>query len=85
MGQKEQLQKEIDRLERYAKFYLNILLALLSGLTGIIYKILIQGNISKNLIILGITGIIAVVFVMIKIKIIDKKENILLDKLGKEE
>ena len=85
MGQKEQLQKEIDRLERYAKFYLNILLALLSGLIGIIYKILIQGNISKNLIILGITGIIAVVFVMIKIKIIDKKENILLDKLGKEE
>jgi hypothetical protein len=40
MAKKETLQKEIDRLERYAKFYLNMLLAILSGIVWSIYIIL---------------------------------------------
>jgi len=40
MGKKEKYQKEIERLERYAKFYLNMLLAILSGIVWSIYAIL---------------------------------------------
>lgn len=84
MGKKEKLQKEIDRLERYAKFYLNILLALLTGLTGIVYSIIVKQTTSVGLVVIGIAGVVVVVFVAIRIKKIDKNENELLKQLEKE-
>ncbi len=84
MGKKEKLQKEIDRLERYAKFYLNILLALLTGLTGIVYSIIVKQTTNVGLVAIGIAGVVVVVFVAIRIKKIDKNENELLKQLEKE-
>ena len=79
MGVKEQLQKEIDRLERYAKFYLNILLALLTGLTGLAYNLIHSKILDNASIIFTIGGILAILFVIYKINKIDKKENELLE------
>ena len=85
MGQKETLQKEIDRLERYAKFYLNILLAILTGLTGIAYATLSKGIINIITIFFISGGVIAIFLVILKINRIDKKENELLNQLRKED
>ena len=40
MSKKEVLQKKIDRLEKYSKFYLNIILAILTGIVWSIYALL---------------------------------------------
>jgi len=78
MGKKEKYQKEIERLERYAKFYLNMLLAILSGVVWSIYAIL------ENIIVLSISRLILAFFIVLRIKIIDKNQDKLLEKLEKE-
>jgi len=83
LGKKEVLQKQIERLERYAKFYLNILLAILSGIVGSIYAILV-GKSNKEVLILAILGAVAVIFIVLKIRTIDIQEDELLKELEKE-
>ena len=85
MGKKERLQKEIDRLERYAKFYLSMLLAVLSGVTGVIYAILVHNIKNQFLIILGIMGAFLSIGIILKVKSLDKEENRLFEELEKEE
>jgi drug/metabolite transporter (DMT)-like permease len=84
MGSKERLQKEIDRLERYAKFYLSMLLAILSGIVWSIYAIL-DKKVNKDIMILAGVGAIIAIFIALKIKSIDYQEDELLEKLEKEE
>jgi len=84
MGVKEKLQKEIDRLERYARFYLSMLLAILSGIVWSIYAIL-ENKANNNVIILAVIGIISAIFIVLKIKTIDIQEDELLNKLEKED
>lgn len=83
MSKKESIQKEIDRLERYARFYLNMILALLSGIVWSIYATL-ENKVNKDIMILTFIGIIILIFLALKIKIIDEKENELLKQLEKE-
>ena len=77
MAKKERLQKEIDRLERYAKFYLNILLAILSGIVGVVYAVLIH-KVEYNALIIAGVGLVVAFFISLKVKFIDKKQNELL-------
>ena len=84
MSQKDVLQKKVDRLERYAKFYLSMLLAILGGIVWSVYAIL-EKKISENIIILSIIGVIVAIFIVFKIKIIDLQEDELLEKLEKED
>ncbi|GEM_PF-3549862 len=83
MGNKEKLQKEIERLERYARFYQNILLAILSGIVWSIYAIL-EKKVSNDIILLTGIGLIIAIFVSFKIKSIDKHQDRLLKDLKKE-
>jgi len=83
MGKKEKYQKEIERLERYAKFYLNMLLAILSGVVWSIYAIL-EKKVNSDIIVLSICGLILAFFIVLRIKIIDKNQDKLLEKLEKE-
>jgi threonine/homoserine efflux transporter RhtA len=83
MAKKETLQKEIDRLERYAKFYLNMLLAILSGIVWSIY-IILDNKANKDIVVLSSIGVIIAIFIVLKIKTIDIQEDELLEKLEKE-
>jgi len=80
MAEKEKLQKEIDRLERYARFYLNILLAVLTGIVWSIYAIL-ENKVGEDIFILSGIGFIVAIFIGLKIHSIDYKEDELLEKL----
>ena len=84
MSKKESLQKKFDRLERYAKFYLNMLLAVLSALIWSVYAILEKIVTNNSIIILEALGIIVVIFLVLKIYQIDKEQDELLENLEKE-
>ena len=84
MGKKEKLQKEIDRLERYAKFYLSMLLTILGGIVWSIYAIL-ENKANKDIMILAGIGAVIAIFIALKIRSIDYQEDELLEKLKKEE
>ena len=85
MGQKESLQKRIDRLERYAKFYLNMLLAVLSALVWGVYAILEEILQNNSIIILESIGVVVILFLVFQIKTIDMQQNELLERLEKEQ
>jgi len=84
MSQKDVLQKKIDRLERYARFYLSMLLTILGGIVWSIYAIL-EKKANKDIIILAGIGAIISVFIVLKIRTIDVQEDELLEELEKEE
>ena len=84
MSQKDVLQKKIDRLERYARFYLSMLLTILGGIVWSIYAIL-EKKANKDIIVLAVIGAIIAIFIVFKIRIIDTQEDELLEKLEKEE
>jgi hypothetical protein len=84
MATKERLQKEIERLERYARFYQNMLLAVLSGIVWSIYALL-EKKANNDIIVLASVGIIAGILISIKIYSIDYEQNELLEDLEKEE
>jgi drug/metabolite transporter (DMT)-like permease len=60
-----------------------MILALLSGIVWSIYAIL-ENKVNKDIMILTFIGIIILIFLALKIKIIDEKENELLKQLEKE-
>jgi len=84
LGIKETLQKKIDRLERYARFYQNILLAILTGIVWSIYAIL-EKKANDDIMILSAIGFIIAILITLKIKTIDYQQDELLEKLEKEE
>jgi drug/metabolite transporter (DMT)-like permease len=60
-----------------------MILALLSGIVWSIYAVL-EKKANKDIMILTFIGIIILIFLALKIKIIDEKENELLKQLEKE-
>ena len=84
MGKKERIQKEIDRLEKYSKFYLNTILAILSGIVWSVYAIL-ENRADLKVVILSAVGVIVVVFLIFKIKFVEIEEDRLLEELEKED
>jgi hypothetical protein len=83
LAEKDRLQKEIERLERYARFYQNMLLAVLCGIVWSIYAIL-ENKANSDIIILAGVGLVLSIFISLKIKAIDYEQDELLDKLEKE-
>ena len=75
----ESLQKKIDQIDRYAKFYQSLLIAVLTGLGWSIYAIL-ESKI-KNIIILDGMGILIAILLAIKIKSLNEYQNELIEKL----
>jgi len=67
MSKKESLQKKIDILDRKAKFFQNLLLALLSGITAVIFGIS-QNRINNLGIFFVIVGIILTALIMVYLK-----------------
>jgi len=84
LGKKEKIQKELDRLERYAKFYLNMLLTILGGIVWSIYA-LMEHKTNNDIIILTSIGIIIAILIVFKIKTIDTQQDQLLNRLEKEQ
>jgi len=84
LGKKERIQKEIDRLEKYSKFYLNTILAILSGIVWSVYAIL-ENRADLKVVILSAVGVIVVVFLIFKIKFVEIEEDRLLEELEKED
>jgi len=75
----ESLQKKIDQIDRYAKFYQSLLIAVLTGLGWSIYAIL--ENKIKNIIILDGMGVLIAILLAIKIKSLNEYQNELIEKL----
>jgi len=75
----ESLQKKIDQIDRYAKFYQSLLIAVLTGLGWSIYAIL-ESKI-KNIVILDGMGILIAILLAIKIKSLNEYQNELIEKL----
>ena len=64
MANKEVLQKEIERLERYARFYQNMLLAILSGIVWSIYA-LFEKKVGIDIMVLSGVGVVSAVFIVL--------------------
>lgn len=82
MGSMESLQKKIDRLDRILKFYQSLLIAIMSGIIWSIYALL-EDKASDKIIILAFVGIVVFIFLAVRIKSLDLKQNDLIDELEK--
>jgi len=82
MSINESLQKKIDRLDRILKFYQSLLIAIMSGIVWSIYALL-EHKVSDKIIILSSVGIIIFIFLAVKIKSLDIKQNDLINELEK--
>lgn len=82
MGSVESLQKKIDRLDRILKFYQSLLIAIMSGIIWSIYALL-EDKASDKIIILAFVGIVVFIFLAVRIKSLDLKQNDLIDELEK--
>lgn len=80
MGKIESLQKQIDRLDRILKFYQSLIIAIMSGVVWSIYA-LIENKADDKIIILSSVGIVLFVFLVLKIKSLDLKQDELIKKL----
>ena len=56
----------------------------MSGIVGIVYALLSK-KVTNNVVILAILGSIAIIFILVQIRAIDKKQDKLLKELEKEE
>ena len=84
MGLKESLQKKIDVIDRYAKFYQILLIAVLTGLGWSVYAIL-EKKVDSNIIIVQGMGILIAILLALKIRALDKTQNSLIDELERVE
>ena len=85
MSKKDSLQKEFDRLMEKLRFIHNLLLALFSGLGGIIFAISID-KISVNIKLYGIifSVVLLIVFFFILKNNILNEQDLIIKKLEKE-
>jgi len=83
MGKKESLQKRIDYIEGKLRFFRNALLGLISAIIGTIYAIM-EHKAGKEVFILSGVGLIVLLFVFIRIKSLENKQETLLNELEKE-
>jgi threonine/homoserine efflux transporter RhtA len=84
MAKKDRIQKEIERFERYARFYQNLLLAILSGIVWSIYAVL-ENKANNDIIVLAGIGLVVALIISLKIKVIDNYQDELLRELEKED
>ncbi len=84
MGINESLQKKIDRLDRILKFYQSLLIAIMSGVVWSIYALL-ENKASNKIMILSSVGIVIFIFLAVRIKSLDIKQNDFIDELEKTE
>jgi len=83
MGKKESLQKRIDYIEGKLRFFRNALLGLISAIIGTIYAIM-EHKAGKEVFILSGVGLVVLLFVFIRIKSLENKQENLLNELEKE-
>ena len=83
MGKKESIQKRIDYIEGKLRFFRNALLGLVSAIVGTIYAIM-EHNAGKEVFVLSGIGVIILIFVFIRIKSLEFKQENLLNALEKE-
>jgi len=84
VGLKESVSKRIDYIEGKLRFFRNALLGLVSAIIGTIYAIM-EHKAGKEVFILSGIGIVVLIFVFIRIKSLENKQEQLLNKLEKEE
>ena len=85
MGKRERLQKELDLLLEKIRFWRYSLLAILSGIVGMLFavsqnKVIINTSISVFMLL----GFIAMFISVKRLSVIDKDYRVLLDELEKE-
>jgi len=84
VGIKEALQKKIDQIEGKLRFFRNALLALISAIVWSAYAIL-EKKAGTEIIILSGVGFVVLVFLFIRIKSLEIKEEKFIIELEKED
>jgi drug/metabolite transporter (DMT)-like permease len=83
MANIDKLNKQIDRLEGKIRFFRNALLAIISGLVWSIYAIL-EKKVGSEILVLSIVGTLVLIFIFIRVKSLEIKQDNLIDELEKE-
>jgi len=79
MGKIEGLQKDIDRIDRFAKFIQNLILAVISGIIWSIYA-LMEEKVDSKIVILSGAGIVIFIFLIFLWISKNKKQEELIQK-----
>jgi len=83
MANIDKLNKQIDQLEGKIRFFRNALLAIISGLIWSIYAIL-ENKVGSEILVLSSVGTIVLIFIFIRVKSLEIKQNHLINELEKE-
>ena len=83
MAKKEAFQKRIDQIEGKLRFFRNSLLALISAIVWSAYAI-IEKKAGNEIIILSGIGFVVMIFIFIRIKSLELKEEVIIKELEKE-
>ncbi|MEO1954480.1 MAG: hypothetical protein ABGW74_07230 [Campylobacterales bacterium] len=83
MANIDKLNKQIDKLEGKIRFFRNALLTMISGIVWSIYAIL-ENKVGTEILIISIVGIVVLIFVFVRVKSLEIKQDELIDKLEKE-
>jgi hypothetical protein len=83
VAKKDALLKQIDQIEGKLKFFRNALLALISAIVWSAYAI-IENKVGIEISIFAFIGIIVMIVVFIRVKLLEIKENELIKQLEKE-
>ena len=83
MANIDKLNKQIDKLEGKISFFRNALLTIISGLVWSIYAIL-ENKVGTEILVLSIVGAIVLIFIFIRVKSLEIKQDNLIDELEKE-
>jgi hypothetical protein len=83
MANIDKLNKQIDKLEGKIRFFRNALLTIISGLVWSIYAIL-ENKVGTEILVLSIVGAIVLIFIFIRVKSLEIKQDNLIDELEKE-
>ena len=80
MGKKESCQEKIHQLDRKLKFYQNSFLAIMTALVWSVYA-LIENKADSKIVILSGVGIVILLLISFRIKVLEDEQTILIDKL----
>jgi len=83
MANIDKLNKQIDKLEGKIRFFRNALLTIISGLVWSIYAML-ENKVGTEILVLSIVGAIVLIFIFIRVKSLEIKQDNLIDELEKE-
>ena len=83
MAKKDALLKQIDQIESKLRFFRSALLALISAIVWSAYAI-IENKVGIEISVLAFIGVIVMIVVFVRIKLLEIKENNLIKQLEKE-